>query len=911
MKRYKITGCLPTPGRRLLCLLGALLLLLCLPTDQARAEHDTATTLFLPLRVLAPADADQLAVRADLTLNEIAGRQDFMVGSRELTNRLLATAEDWPPAASALQLLEIPAAPRFVVAGTITRLGQRLSLDATVIDRSGEHSPRHFTNEAEDLEQLAPALATLTDEILGYSEPARLISAIHIEGNEKTDSGAIMRRISSQAGDRLDSDRLREDIRQVFAMGYFDDVQVEAEETPDGTRLTFMITEKPVISQVVITGNRRVKESDIRERIAVLPNTIINPGLVSQAATNISQLYKEKGYHDALIEHEIVETEQDTVNVRFEIEEGQRVYIREINFTGNDTFSARQLRREIDTKTKGIFSWFTRSGRLQPEILEQDRARLAAFYHNHGFIDARIGDAEIEQDDDRLLITFNIEEGARFKVGELGLADDLLFPEEELLALIELQDEEYFNRRVLREDVERLSDRYAQEGYAFVQVEPRVSRDDESRRMDIVFQINKDVLVHINRIIIRGNTRTRDNVIRRQVEVAEGDILDTTAIRESMENLQRLNFFEDIDVRPEPALMRDDLMDINIEVTEKPTGTFSIGAGYSSMDKIMVMGQISQENLMGRGQRLAFQADMSSNAAYYNLSFTEPHLDDSDLLFGFDLYNWRRDYTDYTRKSTGGALRFGYPLGEYWRLNWGYGYERTTLSDVSDNASYWITHSMDIRDSSFVRLGVSRDTRDDRRDPTRGSYHDLGLKHAGGPLGGDAAYSRFEGSTTWFFPWDNIPVLQQSRSEWLNSTTFRLKGSMGYVRENESDKLPIYERFFLGGLRNVRGFETASISPRDPATDERIGGDKMWYMNSEWIFPIVEDIGLKGLVFFDAGNVYSKGDNWSFDDLRKSVGFGFRWLSPMGPLRLEWGYNLDPEHDERQTVWDFTMGGVF
>ncbi|MDZ7641036.1 MAG: outer membrane protein assembly factor BamA [Desulfurivibrio sp.] len=896
-----------TPGLPGRCLL-LLLLLFTLPVGTAQAAADT---LLLPPRVLAAEAEDELTTRVDLLWGDIAERYDFSMAPRSLTNRLLAEYDNWPPPASVLRQLELPEQPRFLVLGSLTRLGTGFSIDTTVYDRAGEQPPRHFNTEADHEERLTPALERLTTDLLNYTEPAGQISAIHVEGNDKTGAGAIRRQISSQVGDRLDDQRLRDDIKTIFELGYFDDVQVEAEEEDDGTSLTFVVTEKPVISQVLISGNRQLEEEEIREHVAVVPNTILNPGLVRQAAANITQFYKDKGYHEAVVEQEIVETEQGKVNVRFEIEEGQRIYIEEIAFTGNETFSARQLRREIDTQSKGFFSWLTSSGRLQPEILEQDRARLAAFYNNHGFIDVRIGEPEIEQEDDRLRIVFNIEEGPRFRVGAIELGGDLLFPKEELRALIELQDEEYFNRQVLREDVNRLSDRYAQEGYAFVEVVPQSSRDDEDRRININFVIDKDVLVHINRIVIRGNTRTRDNVIRRQVEVKEGEIFDTTALRESMQNLQRLDFFEDIDIRPEPALMRDDLMDVNIEVTEKPTGTFSIGAGYSSMDQIMVMGQISQENFMGRGQRLAFQADISSRAAHYNLGFTEPHLDDSELLFGFDLYNWEREYIDYTRKSTGGALRFGYPLGDDWRLKWGYGYEKTTLSDISDNASFWITQSLDIETSSYVRLGVTRDTRDDRLDPTRGAYHDLEVKHAGGPLGGDAAYTRFEGSTTWFFPWERIPALKESRSDWLHSTTFRLKGAMGYVMENESDSLPIYEKFFLGGLRSMRGFEVAGISPRDPDTGERIGGEKMWYMNSEWIFPISQDIGLKGLVFYDTGNVYRDSDNWSFDDLRQSVGFGFRWLSPMGPLRLEWGYNLDPKDDEDQAVWDFSMGGIF
>ncbi|MFU8819549.1 MAG: outer membrane protein assembly factor BamA, partial [Desulfurivibrio sp.] len=851
-----------------------------------------------------------MAEQADAALAAIVLGQGSSMAARAILDDLPADPASWPPPLPALQALELPPQTRYLVTGSLTRLGEQLSIDLTVFDLNGEDPASHFSARAETLAQLAPSLNQLSGRIITATEATERISTVHVEGNEKTGSGAIMRRISSKAGDPFDPDRLQEDIKAIFAMGFFDDIQLRAEEGPEGTRLTFVVTEKPVIGQVIISGNKKLKESDIREAIAVLPNTIINPPLVNQAEGSITQLYKEKGYHSAQVAASVIDTSPGQVDVRFEIEEGDRVYIKQINFTGNDSFRPRAIRKAMTTSTKGIFSWLTSSGRLQPDILEQDRARIAAFYHHQGFIDARVGAPEISREKNRLFITFNIEEGERFTVGEIALSGELIAPEEELLALIKLRRGDYFSRQTLRNDLMRLSDRYSQDGHAFAEVEPMVSRDDQARRMDVVFRLEKNALVHINRIIIRGNTRTRDKVIRREILVQEGGIMDTSSIRKSMERLQQLGYFEEIDIRPEPALMQEDLMDIQIEVKEKPTGTFSIGAGYSSMDKLMFMGQVSQDNFMGKGQRLALQADISSKAARYNLNFTEPRLDDSKLLFGFDLYNWEREYIDYTKESTGGALRFGYPLGEKWNTYWGYGYEDSTLSDVSPGAPRAITDSIDLKVSSFIRLGLVRDTRNNRLDPSRGSLADVGVKHVGGFLGGDTAFSRFEGSATRFFHWDEIPLLRETRSKWLNSTTFRLKGSMGYIRENESGKLPIYEKFFLGGLRTLRGFETATISPRDPGDDQyRIGGEKMWYMNSEWIFPISQEIGLKGLIFFDAGNVYTRSENWRTDELKKSVGFGFRWLSPLGPLRLEWGYNLDPEDDEKRTVWDFSMGG--
>lgn len=878
------------------------------PAAAPLLESNTAT-LFLPFKIIAPEGLAELADRADAEL----ARQTQTKGAAMLPRTQTAARLDyeaWPPDPSRLARLAINPAIHSVVIGSLTRFGETVSLDVTVFDLLGQQPPRHFFQPGGSPAQLAPALERLVAKVLAYTEPEQLVTAVLIEGNQKTDSGAILRRVSTKAGDRFNLEKLQADLKSIFALGSFDDVQIKAEKNEQGRQLTFVVTEKPIIGQVNIAGAKKIKEQEVRDVIAVIPNTILNTVAVQGAADSIIQLYKDKGYYNTTVTPNYDQTGTDRINVRFEIEEGVRVYIQEIRLVGNTAFEPKEIKKVMATSEKNWLSWFTEAGRLKRDILDQDRARIAAFYHNHGFIDAKVGEPEVTQEDESLFITFNIQEGERYRVGTIDLAGDLIADKNELLKEVKLGREKYFNRQILREDVIRLTDRYAADGYAFAEIDPMIERNDPLKRVDVILQAAKHHLVYVNRITIRGNTRTRDKVLRREMQVKEGEILDTTALRRSTERLQRLEYFEEVNINPTPTL-EDDLMDVTVEVKEKPTGTFSIGMGYSSMDSLMFMGQISQENLFGKGQKLAFQADLSASSSMYNISFTEPHLDDSQLSFGFDLYNWTREYTDYTKESSGGALRFGYPLWDKWRAYWGYGYETTTMSDLSANPSIFIRQSMEIKTTSYLRLGISRDTRNNRHDPTRGSLHDINLKHAGWFLGGDSSFSRLEGSTTWFFPWSDVPLLKEAGNPWLNDTTWRLKGSAGYATENESDKLPIYEKFYLGGLRTVRGFENGRISPLDAVTGERIGGEAMWYMNSEWIFPVVKDIGLKGLIFFDAGNVYAKTSDFDFSNAKKSTGLGFRWLSPMGPLRLEWGYNLDPAPGDKSSVWDFSMGGMF
>ncbi|PKN49180.1 MAG: outer membrane protein assembly factor BamA, partial [Deltaproteobacteria bacterium HGW-Deltaproteobacteria-16] len=328
-------------------------------------------------------------------------------------------------------------------------------------------------------------------------------------------------------------------------------------------------------------------------------------------------------------------------------------------------------------------------------------------------------------------------------------------------------------------------------------------------------------------------------------------------------------------------------------------------AGYSSVDNMMFMGEVSENNFLGKGQRLSLQANVSANSNRYNFSFTEPHLNDTKLLFGYDIYNWSREYDDYTKDSTGGALRFAYPVWNKWNLGWAYGYDDTKMTEFGLSEydySQEIWDSRLVETTSYVRLGISKDTRNKFTDASKGWLTNYSIKHAGGLLGGDSSFTKYEATSGWYYP---LP--------W--ETTFHIKGAIGYVVENEDKKLPVYEKFYLGGLNTIRGFDSGKVSPleKNIKGDEysRVGGEKMWYSNVEWIFPIVKDIGLKGLVFFDLGNVYTDSETWDVADLRYSTGLGFRWLSPMGPLRLEWGYNLDPKDGEQQGVWDFSIGGAF
>jgi outer membrane protein insertion porin family len=900
------------PGKnaasKAVCAITVLLTVLLIAAPLSSLAADKPNTLALPIKINTPIDKTRLTHNVDSALSEVLAASPALLRTFTLLPRTEAESifdySAWPPSYEALQKFGMETAPdvSYVAVGSLTRLGENISIDIKVYDMLDPSSQTFYYMDGQELENVKDSLNKIYKDVLSYTGRSFLIASIAPEGNTRIDSGAILRNISSRTGDIYDTEQLRNDMKNVFKMGYFDDVKLKVEDTERGKAVIFEVKEKPVITQVIFSGQDELKEDDIREVVSVIPNTILNAQKIREAVDNIKSLYKSKGFYNTEVTPELTYPLADRVKVEFRIEEGEKVYIKDIRFVGNDSFKDKELLKVMGTKEKGLLFWFTDSGVLKRDILEQDMARVTSFYHHHGYIEATVGKPEITQDGEWLYVTIEISEGNRYKVGTIELTGDIIGNKEELLHLLKIRNEEYLSRNILREDILRLNDFYAENGYAFAEATPTVNTNKEEKVVDMVIDINKGDLVYINRITIKGNTRTRDKIIRRELLIREKGIFDSKALRESHQRLSRLDFFEDVSITPEPTPDKTK-MDLVVEVKEKPTGAFSIGAGYSSVDALMFMAEISQNNFLGRGQRMALSAQVSGTSARYNIAFTEPHFYDSQLLLGIDLYNWAREYDLYTRDSRGFAVRFGYPVWELWDASFSYGYDDTELTDVDfDNIAPSISDSLDINVTSYVSFNLARDTRNSLYVTTKGSFNVLHTKYAGGFLGGDSQFTKVDGFTSWFFP-----------GFFFDETAFHIKLSAGQAWENESGKLPDYEKFYLGGINTIRGFKTRSIAVKEADPDTgivyEVGGDIMWFTNLEYHFPLVKAGGLRGLVFYDAGNVYET--EWDFNNIKQSVGAGLRWLSPMGPMRLEWGYVIDPEPDEDSSNWEFSMGGTF
>lgn len=878
-------------------MMSSLFFLICLSFAVAQpALAVQQNTAYLPLRIIAPQIDATFADQVDNAFSTALAEADLTMVARETAQKIV-DYQQWPPDVKTLATVAEKTGYDNVAAGSFTVLGEQISVDVKVYDILAPEKPKFFFQEASTISSYNVVINDVIKQIIAYTGRAQFIASIKPEGNKRIDSGAILRKILTKAGDSYSPSGLREDLKAIYKMGYFDDVQIDTVDGENGKEITFRVTEKPTISSITYSGLDELSEKDLSEAITLKENGILNPVRVNAAADAIRALYKSKGYYNTTVTPNISYPTPDSAAVRFVVDEGKKIYIKQISFEGNKTFDSDDLEDVIETTTKGWLSWLTESGLINTELVNQDAARITAFYNNHGFLEAHVGAPIITQDAEWLYVKFVVEEGPRFKVGTVDLQGDLIADKEVFLNMLTIRSEEYLSRKTLRDDILKITDYYSEQGYAFAEIRPDMNKSASGSRVDVMLKVSKGDLVYINRLGIRGNTRTRDNVIRRELLIAEGGLFDAKALRDSSQKLQRLDFFEEVNIEPDPAL-DPSKMNVTVNVKEKSTGQFSIGAGYSSVDKLILMGEISENNFLGMGHRLALSGNIGSRSSRFNLGWTNPRLNDTNLSVGADLFNWEREYDDYTRNSKGGALRFGHPFWGQWRMYETYSYTDTQLSDVEDDASYIIRESQNVPITSAVTLALTRDTRDKLYGATTGSRNSVSVKYAGGPLGGDSQFTKVEGSTSWFFP---LPF----------STVFHALGSAGIANANKDNGLPVYERFYLGGMSTIRGYEYGQVSPIDPETGDRIGGDRMWYINTELVVPLVKDQGLYGVVFFDAGDSLAEDEAYTLDKIAKGTGIELRWLSPMGPLRIVWGYNLDPLDDEPQTVWDFSIGGQF
>jgi outer membrane protein insertion porin family len=784
----------------------------------------------------------------------------------------------------------------YMIIGSITQIDGSISLDARILDIHLQGVLASAFAVGKGPEDLGSITRKLSQEVNIKIFRKELISRILIEGNRAIEENAIRSQIKIKEGDVFSSRALREDLKSIYQMGYFQDVRAEKRDWDRGKALVLIVEEKPIIKEIKFSGNKALKSSDLQEVITLKPRTILDLNALKENVNKIIKKYHDEAYFAAEVKYELETPKKGDVIVHFKIQEHKKIRIKGITFSGNLHFSDEILKELLpETKEKGFFSLVTKSGTYKEDILERDLDAILAFYLQKGFVQVKVGKPQVAHDQQGITINIPVEEGRQFKVGKMDIRGDLIAPKEELFRLVNIYVGEILNRDRVRESVSRLTDRYADKGYAFVDVSPQTTIHQESNLVDLTFEIQQGSKVYFERINILGNTKTRDKVIRRELGAVEGELYSLGALKTSRENLNRLGFFKEVNLNTKKG-SGDDKMDLTAQIQEGPTGAFSVGGGYSTLDKFIGTVSVSQNNLFGRGQKLMLSAQFGAISHYYNLGFTEPWLFDTRISAGVDLYNTRRDYDDYTIWRTGGGVRLGFPLFEAVRGYTTYKVEQIEIGDVKDTASFIIQEQKGLSTTSSISGALRRDTRDHFFDPSKGSDNLLSLEYAGGPLGGSNYFTKYGADSAWFTT--------------LWEITFMARGRIGYIQAREGRTIPLYERYLIGGINTVRGFKAFTIGPKAP-NGEVIGGDKDLIFNFEATFPLIPALKIKGLVFFDAGNAWDVAQPYSFGDLRTSVGVGFRWISPVGPLRLEWGYNLSPREGENRSGWDFTIGGWF
>jgi outer membrane protein insertion porin family len=764
----------------------------------------------------------------------------------------------------------------------------------------------------------------------GIAQEKVVLKEVKIAGNVRVEEDGIRLHIKNRPGELFDRAVVEQDVKAIYRMGFFEDVQ--AEISPDGV-LTYTVKEKPYVREVKIQGNSQIGRDKIETALGITPRTILDHGKVTEGVDKVRKLYNEQGYVSAKVDYALsIESSNQAVLV-LDIVEGNRLLIKKVSFEGNQTFSEGELRGLMATKEEWIFSFITNRGVLDRDILTNDIAILSNHYYDHGYIDHKIDEPVILRDRDGLEVVIRVDEGQQYRVGKVEIGGDLLQDGKQMLKRVKLTTGQIFRGSRLREDITTITDMYSDKGFAFVQVDPVTKISAPEKTVDVALVITKGPPVYFNRVLIAGNTKTRDKVVRRELETTEQELYSGSKITQSRNALQRTGYFEDVQLTTKKTA-QPDTVDLLVDVKEGPTGTFSIGAGYSGGSGFLFNAGVSEKNLFGRGQSLNGTFAIGSERQDFVVSYNEPYFNDTKVALGITGFNTETDYPDFDERKLGMAVTTSYPLRGFTLPFWGdrkseasigsdelnrdapltlwdymrgtmaYEFTKDTISHIESGAPASITDAKGTSLTSAVIPGFTYDSRDHFFNPTEGTKSLFAVKIAG--LGGDSRFVKADIGGRWYYPLLKDP-------NWGGSYVFALGGALGYgvgyaKSSSSGHDLPLFERYFPGGINSVRGYADRSLGPKEDG--DVVGGDKQAIMNVELLFPIAEQYGLRGVAFFDVGQAFSASQNISWGEFRRSVGMGARWMSPFGPLRVELGFPLNKKPGDDTSVLGFGAGNL-
>lgn len=757
----------------------------------------------------------------------------------------------------------------------------------------------------------APAkkFAASSAEAAGGSE--KVIKSIEVSGLKRIERDAVLNKIQTRVGGKIGRDSIRADIETLHAMGYFDDIEVQADPEGDGLRVTYVFKERPVVSAIEFDGNERLSESDLKEVTKIKEWSILDLNKVKDDVALIQKHYEDKGFYLAKVGFEIVSTKADEVKVVYKISDYDKVQIKKITFLNNQYFSDEALKGVLqETREGGLFTFLSGAGNFKENAFKTDLQRLTYWYLDRGYVKFRYENPVVTVSDDKrwLYISIYVDEGESYQMGTVGFGGDLLFTREELEKDLSLKPGDTFSISKRNQDIQRLTEKYQDLGYAFVNVVPKMNINDASKVVDIEYEFEKGSLVHFGEIIVLGNSKTHDKVIRRELKIKEGELYSGTKLRESRENVERLGYFAPGEVifNTVSPKNKSDILNVEITIKERSTGTITLGAGYGSANGFFFQSQVSEINLFGKGQTVSLAAQLAAERRNksFNFGFTDPYAFDTRWTTGFDLYYINFSIPDkYETRKLGFDVRLGYPIYEYTNLFLTYKNEGLKIIEPDSNIDQ-AELDADNGVLSSVSMQVIRDKRNNRFETTAGNYQSLSFETAG--LGG----------TKDFLKWT---VNNRFYKKIIGDLVFRTSAEYGQIYGLGGKRTPPSERFYLGGPNNLRGYDIFSVGPSairgvdgtSVLVKEPLGGVIQVFALFELEYPLVREAGLKWVVFYDAGNTFAgwpKGDAFK---IRTDAGFGIRWFSPIGPLRFEFGYPFRKKPDERGNVFNFFIGTPF
>ncbi|MBN1912866.1 MAG: outer membrane protein assembly factor BamA [Candidatus Omnitrophica bacterium] len=738
------------------------------------------------------------------------------------------------------------------------------------------------------------------DETAPQSQ-AKMITAIEVKGNKSVSANAVISKIKMRIGAPYQENVVSDDLKRLYLLGFFSDIKIDTEDYNKGVKVIINVTERPVIEKITFTGINHItmREERLKDTLKSKETQYLDYPNLAEDVQALRKLYEKSGYNQVKIDYK-VDTNQDTnkARIQFNVMEGKKIRIKNILVEGNKAYPDRRILRLLKTKR----AWTFNRGILKEEVLKEDIERVIAFYRKGGYSDVTAG-YEIEPLAKRpswLIITVKIEEGKKYLFGNVNIQGNKDIPAKDILAKLEESvPGKIFSQDALKKDVVNIQGLYFDRGYIFAQIQEATSLNSYTGRIDVVYNIIENEVAYVDKIKIKGNVKTKDVVIRRELRIKPGDRFDGEKLKRSKERLQNLGYFEELDYSTEDSPSASNKRDLVVEVREAKTGAFSFGGGYSSIDQFVGFAEIEQKNFdwknfpyfTGDGQDLRLRASFGSLSEGFDLSFTEPWVFDYPVSFGFDLYRRTHDRESdigygYDEDISGGNLRLGKEISEFVSGNLMYRYNSIDITDITEEATDDLKKEYGKNIISSVQTGLAFDNRDSIQNPKKGDILSGSLECAGGPFGGDKDFVKFFARASHY-----IPLVSNSALE--------LRARAGFADAyGDSDDLPIYERFFAGGAYTVRGYHERKLGPVDPVSKDPLGGNSLLVGNIEYIYPVFDFLNLAA--FYDVGNVWKKMSDFGSDDLKKSTGLGLRIKTPIGPLMLDYGIPFDKEPGEEK-----------